>query len=339
MDLRPGIVGRVVRPSLIGAMLGAGWCSSAAAQSDPPCRDEAVTVQTSTGTLVGTLRCPEGEGPWPVALLVPGAGNIDRDGNSPMRLQRTDTFRQLADGLASRGIATVRYDKRGVGESRDAGFADSSLRFSTLARDAAEWVQVLQVDRRFRSVTVIGHGEGALVGMLAARVADADGFISLAGQGRRGAEVMRDQFLPRLPTALRAGFSRVLETLAAGRVDEEVPYELTSLLRPSAQAYLASWFRFDPATEIGRLSVPVLIVQGSSDEQATVQDAQLLNSGQPNADAIVLDGVDHALRRSSASAQAAAIRESGRRASTAREPVCEEVLEGVAAFVSQVRRR
>jgi uncharacterized protein len=329
---------RFVVVALGGALLAdaAPWPLRA---QQRPCREEAVTLQTSTGTLAGTLRCPDEAGPWAVALLVPGAGAIDRNGNSATQLERPDTFKQLADGLAARGIASVRYDKRGVGESRGAARSDSALRFATFAHDAAEWVQQLQVDPRFSSVTVVGHGEGALVGMLAARVADADGFVSLAGQGRRGADVMREQLAPRLPIELRADFRRVLGTLSEGRLEEDVPYELTSLLRPSAQAYLISWFRFDPPTEISRLAVPVLIVQGSVDDQSSVRDAQLLNAGQPRADAIVLEGVDHSLRKVSTASLATAARSGGRAAARARDPVCDDVLEGVAAFVSQIRRR
>ena len=297
------------------------------------CTELPVTLQTTGGVLRGTLRCPAGDGPWPVALLVAGAGPVDRDGNSAMQRERASTLALLAEGLAARGIATVRYDKRGVGESAEAALGDSVLRFTTYARDAAEWVQQLQVDQRFTSVTVVGHGEGALVGMLAARTADADGFVSLEGQGRPGVEIMQAEFGPRLPMELRGDFRRVLATVADGRVEEDVPYPLLSLLRPSAQLYLASWFRYDPPTELGRLSVPVLIIQGLSDTESTMRDAQLLNAGQPHADAIVLAGVDHSLRLASSAAR-------GHRAGAAgRGPVADQVLEGVASFVAQVRRR
>lgn len=296
---------------------------------------QATVLQTSAGTLEGTLRCPKGAGPWPVALLVPGAGRLDRDGNSPMHAERVNTFALLAEGLAERGIATLRYDKRGAGASRLASYADSATGFNRFAQDAAEWVQLLQVDDRFSSVTVVGHGEGALVGMLAARAADADGFVSLAGQGRPGDEIMNDRFGRRLPVELRTPFRRALASLVAGRYEEELPYELHGLLRPSAQLYLATWFRFDPPTEIARLRVPVLIVQGDADTEATVRDAQLLNAAQPRADALVLERVNHALRLASGA-------EAGRVATSAldeRGPLADEVLEGLAAFLAQVRRR
>lgn len=303
-----------------------------AQDSVPSCHEQPVEVRTATGTLQGTLRCPDGRGPWPVALLVAGGGNVDRDGNSSMQLEHPNTLALLAEGLAARGVATVRYDKRGVGGSADAARGDSVLRLATHALDAAEWVQQLQVDARFTSVTVVGYGEGALVGMLAARSADADGFVSLEGHGRPGAEIMQSEFGPRLPLELRGDFRRVLASIAEGRVEEDVPYPLLSLMRPSAQLYLASWFRYDPPTELGRLTVPVLIVQGLSDTQATMRDAQLLNAGQPRADAIVIDGVDHTLRVARATP--------GRRsASSMRDPLADEVLEGLASFLAQVRRR
>ena len=321
-------------PSLFlaaGVLLPADSRPQAAHVSVDACREPAVELRGPGGLLRGTLRCPDTDGPWPVVLLVAGAGPVDRDGNSAMQLEHANTLALLAEGLAARGIATVRYDKRGVGESAGAAVGDSVLRFTTYARDAAGWVQQLQADQRFSSVTVVGHGEGALVGMLAARAADADGFVSLEGQGRPGAEIMQAELGPRLPIELRADFRRVLATVAQGRVEADVPYPLLSLLRPSAQLYLTSWFRYDPPTELGRLTVPVLIVQGLEDTQATMRDAQLLNAGQPRADAIVIEGVDHSLRIASTGTR-------GHRGG-ARGPVADQVLEGVAAFVAQVHRR
>lgn len=316
----------------LGLTLLALTCAPAMLGAQRQCEGGAVRLETGTGVLEGTLTCPAGAGPWPVALLVPGAGRVDRDGNSSMQANHMDTFALLADGLAARGVAVVRYDKRGVGASRSAAPKDRLPRFVTFAQDAALWVQRLQVDDRFTSVTVIGHGEGALAGMLAARAADADAFVSLAGQGRPGAELISEQFSTRLPMELRASFRQVLAHLSAGATDDEVPYELAGLLGPDAQAYLASWFRFDPAVEIGRLEVPVLIVQGTADAQATLRDAQLLNAGLPRADAIMIDGVDHALRHVVAEDEHS-------RSRRARPPLDEGVLEGVAAFVAQVRRR
>jgi alpha-beta hydrolase superfamily lysophospholipase len=308
---------------------------NAAAQAASGCRDGVLSLVTTTGALEGTLQCPDGAGPWPLVLLVPGAGRVDRDGNSALQAERLNTMRLLADGLASRGIASVRYDKRGVGASAGAALAEADMRFVTYAQDAAEWVQQLQLDDRFTSLTVVGHGEGSLVGMLAARTADADGFVSLAGPGRRAADLMREQLGMRLPMELRADFRRVLAELEAGRTSDSIPYALTALLRPSAQAYLASWFRFDPSLEIGRLAVPVLIVQGSADQQVTVRDAQLLSAGQPRADAMILEGIDHSLRLAASDAS------TGMRTRThdARRPVADAIIDGVAAFVAQVRRR
>ena len=74
------------------------------------------SVKVFGGTLSGTLELPTGSGPFPVALIVAGSGPVDRDGNSPKSGLQTDCYKLLAEALAGRGIASLRYDKRGVAE-------------------------------------------------------------------------------------------------------------------------------------------------------------------------------------------------------------------------------
>lgn len=97
--------------------------------------DAGYDLETPTGTLRGSLRLPDSPGPHPVALVVAGSGPTDRDGNQPRML--SDAYRQLAQALAAEGIATVRYDKRGIAASRAAGPAEKDLRFDTYVEDAA----------------------------------------------------------------------------------------------------------------------------------------------------------------------------------------------------------
>src|SRR5690242_17860196 len=84
----------------------------------PRMAEHELALPTAWGQLSGTLLLPEGEGPWPVALLVAGSGPTDRDGNSALDGLPLDSLKLLARGLAGRGIASLRYDKRGVGASR-----------------------------------------------------------------------------------------------------------------------------------------------------------------------------------------------------------------------------
>ena len=77
---------------------------------------EEVTLETATGTLRGTLLRPAAEGTFPVALIIAGSGPTDRNGNSPLGVN-SNYLKMLADSLARHGIASLRYDKRGVAAS------------------------------------------------------------------------------------------------------------------------------------------------------------------------------------------------------------------------------
>lgn len=258
--------------------------------------EEPVRLETSTGTLHGTLLLPAGGGPVPVALLIAGSGPTDRDGNSAALPGKNNSLKLLAEGLAARGIASVRYDKRGIGESRSAAASEVAVRFDHFVDDAAAWVRQLDADPRFASVAVVGHSEGSLIGMLAAQRAPADAVVSIAGPARRASDILRDQLRGRLPAELAAQSEHILTRLEAGETVDSVPAPLMVLYRPSVQPYLASWMRYTPAEEVARLTVPVLVVQGTTDLQVPVEEARSLQAALPTARLAVVEGMNHVLK-------------------------------------------
>jgi uncharacterized protein len=114
------------------------------------------TLETPAGTLAATLLVPDGRGPMPVVVFIAGSGPTDRDGNSPLLPGKNNGTAMLADGLAAKGIASLRYDKRGIGESAKAMVSEAALRFDTYADDAAliSWLASIRRPRsprcRFR---------------------------------------------------------------------------------------------------------------------------------------------------------------------------------------------
>jgi len=257
-----------------------------------------IELATPSGSLSGTLVLPGTAERVPVALIVAGSGPTDRDGNSAMLPGKNDAYRMLADALAARGIASVRYDKRGIGASAAAGGREADLRLGTLVHDAALWVAKLRNDFRFTTITVIGHSEGSLIGMLAARAGRADGVVSIAGPGRRAGDVLREQLraqLAKAPTLLKSSES-ILDSLEAGRTVAEVPPALGALFRASVQPYMISWLVYDPAAEFARLTVPRLIVQGTTDVQVPVADAQVLKAAASAAELRVIEGMNHVMK-------------------------------------------
>ena len=254
-----------------------------------------VEVVTPSGTLVGTMDLPSGKGPWPVVLFIAGSGPTDRDGNSESL--KNDCLKQLGQSLAKRGVVALRYDKRGVGASVAAGADESKLSIAIYADDAAAWIKKLRADKRFTKVVVLGHSEGSLVGILAAKQAPYGALISIAGAGRELGAVLRDQLKQNLPAELDSKATAILAELEAGRTVTDVPPLLMTLLRPSVQPYLISWLKYKPAKEIVSLTVPILVVQGTSDLQVSVDDAKLLAGNNRRATLAIVENMNHVMKR------------------------------------------
>lgn len=247
------------------------------------------------GALRGTLQLPEGAGPFTVALIVAGSGPTDRDGNNPLLPVRCDNLKLLAGALAARGIASLRYDKRGVGASPLPGLGEASLRFDDLVDDAVALAGLLAGDPRLSSLLLVGHSEGALVATLAAPRMPAVALACLAGAGERASTLMRDQIRQVMPADLAAPAIAALDALEAQRPADGVPSELALLFRPSVQPYLMSWFRHHPGEALAASGVPVLLVHGAADIQVPVAHAGLLRAARPDARLRIVDGMDHLL--------------------------------------------
>ena len=296
--------------------------------------DQAVTLETGSGVLHGSLMLPDGAAPMPVVLLIAGSGPTDRNGNTSGMSGANDSLKLLAEALAASGIASVRYDKRGIAESQPAGPRESDLRFETYVTDAAAWVRQLRNDRRFSTVTVVGHSEGSLIGMLAVERSGADAFVSIAGMARRASDVLRDQLRPHLDSELAKRNEQILVSLEQGQSIDSVPPTLLALYRPSVQPYLISWFRYTPEIEIRKLSVPVLIVQGTTDIQVSPAEARALKKSKPGAELLLVEGMNHVLKKvqdEPAAQQASYIDPT--------LPVVPELIDSIRAFVRAIRAR
>ena len=185
------------RLGLIACTLALGAFAQGSAAAQLP-RDSVVQIVAPPGVLVGSLLVPARSAPRPVVLIIAGSGPTDRNGNSRGLPGKNNSLQDLAQALCDSGIASLRYDKRGVGASAAGVHSDADVTFDTEVSDAARWIPRLRADHRFSTITVIGHSEGSLIGMLAARTGGADGFVSIAGAGRPAADVIRGQVRPLL---------------------------------------------------------------------------------------------------------------------------------------------
>ncbi len=255
-------------------------------------------LKTPTGDISGTLKVPAAAKPMPVVLIIAGSGPTDRNGNQPG--MQSNTLLQIADGLYKNQIASLCFDKRGIGASKAAMKNEMDIRFEHYIDDVKSWINQLAADKRFSSVIVAGHSEGALIGLVASvgnpKVAK---YISLAGSGRPAGDILKEQLdqqlAAQMPSLKEQAFS-CIDQLEKGETFSNVPPLLQSLFRPSVQPYMISWFKYNPQKEIAKLTIPTLILQGSTDMQVTEADANLLAKANPKARKVILPHVNHVLK-------------------------------------------
>jgi pimeloyl-ACP methyl ester carboxylesterase len=255
-----------------------------------------VTLQTPTGTLYGTLLVPPSRATLPVVLIIAGSGPTDRDGNSIGLPGPNNSLKMLAEALQARGIASLRYDKRGVGASSGAIQSERDSTFDIQIDDAMRWLQQLRSDPRFSIVSVAGHSQGSLTGIMAAERVPVDRVISIDGAGRPAGDLILGQLEGRVSAELMATARSIVAALTAGMLVPNVPPQLNFLFRPSLQPYLISWFRYDPAVEISRLTVPTLVVHGTTDTEVPIGDATLLADASRSASLRIISGMNHVLK-------------------------------------------
>ncbi len=342
MKIHPLVIAILMLMTITDPSISSAQSNAQNQSADGAFTAEPITLETPTATLYGTLVRPPLRSAMPVVLIIAGSGPTDRDGNSPLLKGPNNSLKLLAEGLAAHGIASVRYDKRGIGETGKAmqlaaekaktPLREEDLSFENYIDDAVRWGNQLRADRRFSSLTVIGHSEGSLIGMVAAQRIGANVFVSIAGAGRPLQEIILNQVKSQLTPDLLKTTEHILDQLAAGKTVQSVPNELNMLLRPSAQPFLISWLRYDPSKEISKLRVPVLIVQGTTDMQVHLTDAKRLAEGNPSAKLLLIDGMNHVFK--------AVPNEQDKQVSSYSDPtlpVAPDLISAIGRFVNEIR--
>jgi len=244
-------------------------------------------------TLAGTLTLPKGAvGPVPIAVIVAGSGPTDRNGNSAMGI-KPNVYAQLAWRLAERGIATLRYDKRGLPATMGS-FRMAETTFGDFVGDVIAAVGALAGDARFSRVVILGHSEGAGLALLAAnRGAKVAGVALLAGLGRPFAVVLREQLASQFDAAVMTRWDTAFARYLRGEDPGELPEALRALVVPVNRRFIQTAVEYDAVKEVGAARVPVLIVQGSTDVQVSVGDAEALARARPSATLVIIPDANH----------------------------------------------
>lgn len=251
--------------------------------------EQTITIGTHVD---GTLMIPEGNQTKDLVIFIGGSGPTDRDGNQPM--MQNNGFKFLAQGLFDNGIASFRYDKRVVKALKKGQFDESSARFDDFISDALEVLAFFKPAPEFHRLIVLGHSQGSLVGMLAAKD-HADAFISIAGAGQEIDDVIIDQLnwqAPNLADAARQAF----DDLRANGVTTNYPAPLASIFRPSLQGFISNWMAYNPQTAIADLAMPILIINGTRDMQVQISEAEALHGAAESSDFLLIDNMNHVLK-------------------------------------------
>jgi uncharacterized protein len=233
---------------------------------------------------------PDVERP-PVALLIAGSGSTDHDGNGPQI--KPATLKKLSEQFAARGIATLRYDKRGAGQWKAEFGRPEDFRFKDYVDDAVALVGYLRASGKFSSVVLAGHSEGGLVAILAARRVPADRLVLLATAARRQGDLLKAQLEKQLSPEMFAPIAKAIDSIMAGQIVDPLPPGLS--IPPPLQPGLASAFTVDPIDPLKLIEQPILIVGGGRDRQVVRLDFAALSAAAPTAKTLWIPDMNHVL--------------------------------------------
>ena len=270
----------------------------------------------------GTLLSPKGENQPPLAILIAGSGPTDRDGNQAQL--KNNSLKYLAEGLAQKGIATFRYDKRVIAQINKATVQEEKMTFEDEVNDAL--LVINHFKDKYKKIILIGHSEGALVGLLVAQKVVVSKFVSISGAGNSSATLIEEQIGKNAPQ-LKEESQKIISQLRKGELVENISPYLAPVFRKSVQPYLISWFKYEPAKEIAKLQIPILIVQGTNDLQVEDKEAQLLKEAQPKAQLLLIEGMNHVLKK------VKTLEENQQSYLNPDLPISGELVEGIASFI------
>ena len=255
---------------------------------------EEIRIPVQDAELQGSYLAPDA--PGAVAVILPGSGPTDRHGNSAQGLS-TDAYRLLAQALLDQGIATLRADKRGIGQST--GDANA-VTIALYAQDAGKWIATAKDRTALPCVWLIGHSEGGLVALeLASARDDICGLVLLAAPGRPISQILLEQ-LRNVPALVphKDALEKAMVSLIAGIPvpPQQLPGPLIAIFAPPVQPFLMDLFAITPTEQARDIALPTLVVQGTADLQIAPSDARALVEALPDGELFEVDGMTHVLK-------------------------------------------
>ena len=242
----------------------------------------------------GTLLSPNSKTSI-LAIIIPGSGPTDRDGNQ--NFMKNNSLKFLAQDITSNGIATFRYDKRALTMLKKGSNAKNikKVRFDDFVTDAQKVVSYFTNRKRYDKIYIIGHSQGSLVGMLAASE-NVDGFISIAGPGKPIDEVILEQIGMMGANDLVESAKKTFDIMKTGKVDKNFNPGLANIFNLDVQPFIMNWISYSPTEELAKLDIPTLIINGTNDIQVSTAEAELLKKSKAGTKLVIIENMNHVLK-------------------------------------------
>ena len=252
---------------------------------NPKIIEEDLTINEN---IDGTLLIPNTNTKVPLAIIIPGSGPTDRNGNQ--NFLKNNSLKKLAEALTASDIATFRFDKRIVKQIHR-GNVDSNIKFEDFVIDVKSIIKYFAKNPAFTKIILIGHSQGSLVALLADND-EVDGIISISGAGQSIDKVLLEQ-ISKMAPGLSDEAEATLKILKSGQTTTNYPQPLQSVFNYDLQPFMISWIKYDPVKEITNIDKPILVINGTKDLQVSISEAKMLDEAAPNSQIKIIEGMNH----------------------------------------------
>lgn len=285
-------------------------------------------IPTNSVAINGTLLNVSEVKKSPLVIIIPGSGPTDRDGNNAM--MKNNSLKFLAENLSSKNISTYRFDKSVLSYNSENIEKLDSLSFETFINEAKTVLRFFKKSNNYSKIIVAGHSQGSLVGLLASQN-KADGFISLAGAGRSIDNILIEQISKQAPF-LKEETERIIDQLKQGVIVEDYNELLKSLFNKKTQPFLMSWIKYNPQEQIKKLTIPILIINGSNDIQVAATEGELLHKSAQSSQLQIIENMNHLFKEIKGD-----INENMLSYNNPNLPVMEELINIITTFVNEIK--
>jgi len=230
-----------------------------------------------------------------IAIIIPGEGPKDRDGNQ--NFEKNNSLKFLAHDLTDKGVATFRYDKRALTMLKKGANEKQikKVRFDDFVNDAKKAVNYFKNRNRYDQIYIVGYSQGSLVGMLAA-TENVDGFISIAGSGKSFDQVILEQIDMMGADDLVQSAKKTFGIMKTGKIDKGFNPGLANIFNLDVQPFMMNWISYSPTEELAKLNIPTLIINGTNDIQVSTDEAKLLKKAKKDAKLVIIENMNHVLK-------------------------------------------